>query len=289
MRAYLAFIFYCNNLARIQLKQPKDNISLPSLVFARASKAKMSRSSPIRRSHIHNNNSSPVPVPPSPESTKSTGRRRHRPTITPRTFTRFFTPRSIRDAHPSNKVGSSRRILRDITAAATNRQDRGNPDSVIISMTSVDIENNQPQAKRRRLADLDGSSAVDLSRESPRRICSPATGNIDRNPNAVLDIDNGFDNFEHDDARPISIDYYASRNHPSTGLLRQELGLAQSSAISAGVDWQNETTDFSTAPGDTHICRNVMPSGPPMALPFCTASCNRTSRPYVRKSVVIDL
>ena len=256
----------------------------------------MSQSSPVRRYHIHNHNSSPVPVPRSPESTKSTGRRRQRPTITPRTFTRFFTPRSIRNAHSSNKVGSSRRILQDITAAATNRQDRGNPDSVTISITSADVDNNQPQAKRRRLADSDGSSAVDLSRELPQRICSPATGKVDRNPNTALDIDNGyisecnsFDDLKHDDAQPINIDCYASRNHPSTGLLRQELGLAHSSAISAGVDWQNETTDFSTAPGDTHICRNIMPSGPPMALPFCTASCNRMSRPHVLKSVVTDL
>lgn len=43
-----------------------------------------------------------------------------RPTVTPRTFTRFFTPRSF--STRSGKFGASRQALKDITASASNRK-----------------------------------------------------------------------------------------------------------------------------------------------------------------------
>ena len=68
----------------------------------------------------------PVPENPSPSSpvlpvtsSQSSSRPKKRPTVTPRTFTRFFTPRSSLER--GTKIGASRQALRDITASASNR------------------------------------------------------------------------------------------------------------------------------------------------------------------------
>jgi len=37
-------------------------------------------------------------------------------------------------------------------------------------------------------------------------------------------------------------------------------------------DWQSETANFYSRPGDSHLCANTTSEG--RALPFCTASCN---------------
>ena len=66
----------------------------------------------------------PIPEASSPASPRastqgSTGKPKKAPTVTPRTFTRFFTPRS--SLSRGSKVGASRQALRDITASASNR------------------------------------------------------------------------------------------------------------------------------------------------------------------------
>ena len=76
--------------------------------------------SPNRRSHTpdenaENANSFPTPAASSQEST---GKPKHLPTITPRRFKRFFTPRSSLKRHV--KIGSSRQVLRDITGGNFN-------------------------------------------------------------------------------------------------------------------------------------------------------------------------
>lgn len=66
---------------------------------------------------------SPEPLPPSspliPTGSQCSSKPKKGPTVTPRTFTRFFTPRSF--LRKSKKIGASRQALRDITASASNR------------------------------------------------------------------------------------------------------------------------------------------------------------------------
>ena len=58
--------------------------------------------------------------PPTPDisSQESTAKPKQLPTVTPRRFKRFFTPRSSLGKSPT--TGSSRRVLRDITAGGLN-------------------------------------------------------------------------------------------------------------------------------------------------------------------------
>ena len=50
----------------------------------------------------------------------SSGKTKKKPTVTPRTFKRFFTPRS--SLSRGKKIGASRQALKDITSSATNRK-----------------------------------------------------------------------------------------------------------------------------------------------------------------------
>ena len=66
----------------------------------------------------------PTPEPQSSPllslSSQGSDKPRRKPTVTPRTFTRFFTPRSSLGG--SRKIGASRKILRDITESGSNRK-----------------------------------------------------------------------------------------------------------------------------------------------------------------------
>lgn len=55
-----------------------------------------------------------------PLSSQGTDKPKRKPTVTPRTFTRFFTPRS--SLGRSRKIGASRQILKDITESGSNRK-----------------------------------------------------------------------------------------------------------------------------------------------------------------------
>ena len=65
---------------------------------------------------------SPPPSIPSSSQSDSAGKIRKKSTVTPRTFTRFFTPRSV--LGNGKRVGASRQALRDITASATNKRNQ---------------------------------------------------------------------------------------------------------------------------------------------------------------------
>ena len=65
-----------------------------------------------------NTPSSPL-LPARDQQSVVNGKPKKKPTVTPRTFTRFFTPRS--SIGRGGKIGASRKALRDITALAQNR------------------------------------------------------------------------------------------------------------------------------------------------------------------------
>ncbi len=75
-------------------------------------------------------NKIPTPEPPSSSPPRLLGSRgsdkpKRKPTVTPRTFTRFFTPRP--SLGRGRKIGASRQILRDITESASNRRGGSRP------------------------------------------------------------------------------------------------------------------------------------------------------------------
>ena len=236
----------------------------------------MSRSSPIRARYVNNENSSPVHR--SPESAKSTGRRKKLPTVTPKRFTRFFTPRSVLNANSPTKIGRSRRVLQDITASGVNRQ--VSVRSITENLTVLDecTAHDQRHAKRRKVGTFDRPSLLPLGRnrraqgdfggeQAVRRIHDRATSTSDGDLRDELDI------VEH----PDYIDCHNSRDHPVNGGLHRELSSTKHAVFATQCDWQAETASFFTSAGDKHVCKNIVPAGPPLAVPFCTASCNSTS------------
>ncbi|KAG8530235.1 uncharacterized protein KY384_004735 [Bacidia gigantensis] len=100
-------------------------------------------------------------------------RPRKPPTITPRSFTRFFTPKS--SIKRNSKTGSSRQILRDITASGNNRRGGRGQVKGFISLDDDVYSESALRAKRRRKLPPTPALTPDFS--SPlKRQGRPASG-----------------------------------------------------------------------------------------------------------------
>ena len=209
------------------------------------------------------------------------------PTITPRSFTRFFTPKSSLER--GGRIGASRQALRDITASASNRKGRRIPTKDTIQIFAENGDRTTRGLRRKRK--VPDSVDVTPDRSSPlKRI---------RNQSLEIseDEDSGTESIQsRDDAegllrrygrQPKSIERIIGSNYRGGQgqYLRREIG-AHGRASSnwclgrgAGFaqEWQQETTKFSTRPKDAYVSMNVAtPSD--HTIPFCTASCNSKLR-----------
>ncbi len=115
------------------------------------------------------------PMPRSPPQLSSRSKERRQPSITPRKFQRFFTPRSRVSSRPSK----AQRALRDLTAQALNRYQT--PSSPLKPPAEQDGEAEclprtpPPARKRRKLChtpDLDSSSPLKLLKLPPSPLSS---------------------------------------------------------------------------------------------------------------------
>ena len=239
----------------------------------------MSFSSPIRRRQIHDENSSPILK--SPESTRSTGRRKQRPTVTPRRFTRFFTPRNIsNDPSPTNRR-SSRKVLRDITASGINQQTTARSDGENANPSCAFPEIAQPRAKKRRVAVSEESYREQEPPPSPsarlnrRKIASD--GPKLKVPGSRSDSiqQTNSDNISQEPKLWLAQSNSSqARQQSLNGLLHREFDPYTLVSVGDPRDWQTDTANFSTTPQDKHFCKDFVSSSPSGALPFCTASCN---------------
>ena len=218
---------------------------------------------------------------------------RKAPTITPRTFTRFFTPKSSLER--GGRIGASRQALRDITASASNRKRRRTPTKDTIQILGEHDEGTVGTLRRRKRR-IPDSLDVTPDRSSP----------LKRIRNQSLDIvEDGDSDSETSESREDPEDplqrYSRQRKSISPIIkskfrgahgvhLRREIGIldrtSESWCLGRGAwnskDWQRETTDFMSRPEDEHVCMNVVtPSD--LTIPFCTASCNSRFRvlPYI--------
>ncbi|KAL9591876.1 MAG: hypothetical protein Q9179_007285, partial [Wetmoreana sp. 5 TL-2023] len=233
-----------------------------------------------------------IPTSPIRSSQSHGSKPKARPTITPRTFTRFFTPRSSLTRR--SKISASRRALRDITAATSNRSlnsRRRSPNNDSISIfKDVAVATAVPARKKRKIQ-APASPDVTPDHSSPsKRVSGPAFDILQDNGS---DHESGVD--EEDQGEELRLDDIngggktARLRRPIVrskqrgvvgGLLSRELGLGtalqQQRPMCSGQDWQSETANFYTAPNDCHLCDNL---GDPTenAIPFCTESCNNNS------------
>ncbi|KAM7199248.1 WD40-repeat-containing domain protein [Naviculisporaceae sp. PSN 640] len=249
-------------------------------------------SSPTKRSAMLTNDllSSPPRLPP---------KERRNPSITPRKFQKFFTPRSRVSATPS----AARRALRDLAGPALNRgQTPSSPLKPISEENRFDdllpsLQDGQRVSKRRKTqhtperpappchlpSPLATSPAIlESSPSSRRRLRSPIETLPPLRTPSILDDGLSDDDEEEDElpteprdlVRPVPL---ARRGLGGQLLERMtNLSLTRDRTVMCPVsDWRTETASFYSNPEDVHECSSH--EGAARSIPFCTTGCNRSS------------
>ena len=229
-----------------------------------------------------NPTSSPV-LPPAKR--QDGGRPRKAPTITPRSFTRFFTPKSSLER--GGRIGASRQALRDITSSGSNRSGRRSPTKDFAKGLGEDIRRTDNLLGRRKRKTHDSLNTTP-ERSSPlKRI---------RNQSLEIpeDDDSGHGSGEElgyrspigsrQDRKIITITgpiVCSKYRGPQGRSLRREIGaygtITKSRSfnhqLAGAKEWQYETTNFFTKPEDTYVCMNVAAQAD-NTIPFSIATCN---------------
>lgn len=204
--------------------------------------------------------------PLGPASSMASSKPRKPPSITPKRFTRFFTPHSSLTA--KSRSGKSGRQLRDITKNAANH--KTNAPTTIAGFD--DIHPETPH-KRRKLHSYPDSSPI---QSSPLRPSS-------HGPLPQIQLEGIDESYLTDDdhiledapakALPLPIRRIRQTN-TNNRILQRSFG--GSRAIGRGIvldhcaPWQAQTADFYTRPEDYHSFRGS-------ALPFCATPCHSNS------------
>ncbi|KAL8637816.1 MAG: hypothetical protein Q9228_004958 [Teloschistes exilis] len=229
--------------------------------------------------------------PPTPPRKNQGSKRKARPTITPRTFTRFFTPRT--SLPKGGKVGAARQALKDITGSAANRtlnSWRRSPKKDSIDIFEDDDASELPATKKPRLQGL-ASPVLTPINSSPlnrlsRRKLDIRDDDTSEQSSSTEDEDSEVEqalkgrNMNSRLPRPYGPIVRSIQRGIMGGILSRQAGLEPpilaQHPISDGRDWQYESADFYTLPNDQHICDKL---GDPTenAIPFCSTSCNTNS------------
>lgn len=214
------------------------------------------------------------PLRPSTKISLSGGQKiKKPPTVTPKRFTKFFTPRntaSTRGSRPS-KAG---RQLRDITQNGVNRRRSGlSLGDDILQGDENEIPSSRP-FKRRKFS-IDVASSPPLQSSPLKYAQSTQAGPIlvfeDDDEEVLSDVESLPEMFEQLKPFPQPI---RRLREPGQSRRILERSFGGHDALSRhrtgpdhGSDWTAETANFVTSPDDTHTFRGT-------ALPFCTTSCN---------------
>ncbi|KAK3685614.1 WD40-repeat-containing domain protein [Podospora appendiculata] len=234
-----------------------------------------------------------------PRAPSARGKERKNPSITPRKFKRFFTPRSRVSSRPS----AARKALHDLTAPALNRsQTPSSPLKPISEEDGLDglpsLQNGHRSSKRRKMLHTpDRAPLCHLPspfQTSPALLQSPDMRPREQSPirslrfhQADQDVAHLFDGLSHDEeddedepelpeyTRPVPL----SRRGLGAQLVQRVtggLGRASDRRLECPVaDWRTDTADFYSKPEDVHVCSSH--EGAPRAIPFCTTSCHKNS------------
>jgi hypothetical protein len=204
--------------------------------------------------------------PPMPAMTAMESRKPKRPPpITPKRFTRFFTPRNSKNVSARTAPSRSSRQLQDITRSAINRSHVTPRTTPRKTVNFVDVENQMQtphsSARKRKTPYLSPETSPLQSSPSKRsRYVTPP-------PFEILDEHSGTDEpavFP----RPV-------RRIRSLGGTSRTLQRSFGGILSVGrgfrrdhcTSWQEQTADFYSSADDLYEL-------PQRAPPFCTATCN---------------
>lgn len=238
--------------------------------------------------------SSPQRMPSSSQTKES-----RKPSITPRKFQRFFTPRSRVSSQPS----ASSRAMRDLTASALNRCQTPSSPLKAISEDRICDDAAGPAAaratKRRKMQHTPETSPLrptsahgatsspppplaDVSASPSRRrqLLSPIRS-LPASQSSQDAIDSDIDVVvSEDELPPLAAPVARTVPLPSRGLAAQLVQRMTGSLPRAGhqqmrcpvADWRTETAAFCSRPEDVHRCPSN--EGPGHCIPFSVASCN---------------
>ncbi|KAI0112687.1 WD40 repeat-like protein [Hypoxylon sp. NC0597] len=233
------------------------------------------------------------PNPSSPPRLTN-GKERRNPSITPRKFKRFFTPRS----RVPSRISPARRALQDLAVPEfNNRYQTPAPSSPLgpISEQQARDENIDPLdarvPKRRKFQHTPESSPCrpPLTADPNHREHSPSPRTRQGLLSPIRSLHSSQENLDSDEDE--SEDEIPTQSGPvrrlapltSRGfagqLAQRQLGgmpRAGRSYMSFPIsDWRIDTADFYSKPNDVHSCNSH--EGPGRCTPFCAASCNRNS------------
>ncbi|KAJ5106699.1 hypothetical protein N7456_003374 [Penicillium angulare] len=252
------------------------------------------QSEPILPTSYRENRPQQIPSsPPSVASDVGSGRKlRKPPTVTPRSFRRFFTPRSLLNSGSNSSVKTSRQALRVLNSPAVNRlgpaftrSSDGRPQSPCDG--GLPEQTFRTPSRKRKHSFSSAASPLQSSPLKKVRLRSPVGNNETEQKTTIRDIDlNSRGRYREatppspPKRRPVSPVTRSRALQTSGAMFMRTLrgGRADRLTIrsTAGAGWQDVTSDFHTRPEDRHSCTSYANEGQ-LALPFCNASCNTNS------------
>jgi len=218
----------------------------------------------------------PTPEPPSSSppvfttTTAASRKQKRPPPITPKRFTRFFTPRNSKSGASEAGILRAGRQLHDITRTGSNRGTAATRSTPRKTVNFADVENQvqTPHSSTRKRKAQYPSPETSPAQSSPSKRSRFAT------PPPSFDIlEDVRVLFDEPPVFPVPVRRIRSLGGASRTLQRSFGGLL---SVGRGfrhdhcTSWQHQTADFYTGSDDVH----QLPQGAP---PFCTASCNSTS------------
>jgi hypothetical protein len=208
--------------------------------------------------------------PPQPMSTTGSRKLKKPPPITPKRFTRFFTPRNTKSGSSrASAIGSSGRQLQELTRSAINRCNnvtrRTTPRKTVNfadEMIETHAETPQMSSRKRKTLYLSPESSPAQSSPSKRsRYVTPPPFTIHEDDQPALEELQEY----HVPVRRLKTLGNSSR------ILQRSFGGSLAIGRGFGRDhctsWQDQTANFYSESDDLHQLARGAP-------PFCTASCN---------------
>lgn len=201
-----------------------------------------------------------------PPATMGNRKPKRPPPITPKRFTRFFTPRNSRNGSSRTTLSSSGRQLQDITRAALNRSQNAQRTTPRKTVNFADVENQMqtPHSSSRKRKNPYLSPETSPAQSSPSKRSRYVTPPFEILEDAPL--------FEEPPVFPAPVRRIRTLGSASRTLQRSFGGIL---SVGRGFrrdhcsSWQDQTADFYSSAEDYH----QLPDNAP---PFCTASCNST-------------
>lgn len=215
------------------------------------------------------------------------------PPVTPRSFRRFFTPRStLKALNNEEGIRTNRRALQEIAGSTLNRsgpalaRTSDNSDPQPLSKPLSKEVNLTPSKKRKFTSTFDNplsSSPLRKVRVAPPIREEPKEDEGREGGESIIDRD------IHSEA-PRDIKEKSHEKLPLVLPIRRSRALQTSGALFArslsdhpsgkvtirasnyGASWQDEAANFYSGSDDLHACINQNRTH--MTLPFCTTACN---------------